>query len=208
MRARVRVLAATAPGLLPCLATGCGEAIVTAFDTRPSQARVHGEYLGLIFAAAYALIVNRIGISVWCFDHYDYISTAVVPYCLRYFILYTAKREGSASASVNHEATARGADAAPLQWAKPAGGVADGWQMGVSEIKPVASGRYLADCGWLTYHAASWLALYKGKAGKAGDGGWALPRARPAPLAALRRRRRSRTKRPRSTRAAAAVLAA
>ena len=31
MRARVRVLAATAPGLLPRLATGCGEAIVTAF---------------------------------------------------------------------------------------------------------------------------------------------------------------------------------
>ena len=30
--ARVRVLAATAPGLLPHLATGCGEAIVTAFD--------------------------------------------------------------------------------------------------------------------------------------------------------------------------------
>ena len=30
--ARVRVLAATAPGLLPRLATGCGEAIVTAFD--------------------------------------------------------------------------------------------------------------------------------------------------------------------------------
>ena len=28
----VRVLAATAPGLLPHLATGCGEAIVTAFD--------------------------------------------------------------------------------------------------------------------------------------------------------------------------------
>ena len=70
----VRVLAATAPGLLPCLATGCGEAIVTAFDTRPSQARVHGEYLGLIFAAAHVLI----WISVWCFD-YEYISTAVVP---------------------------------------------------------------------------------------------------------------------------------
>ena len=72
--ARVRVLAATAPGLMPCLATGCGEAIVTAFDPRPSQARVHGEYLGLIFAAAHVLI----WISVWCFD-YEYISTAVVP---------------------------------------------------------------------------------------------------------------------------------
>ena len=77
--ARVRALAATASGLLPRLATGCGEAIVTAFDPRSSHARVHGEYLGLIFAAAYALIVNRIGISVWCFDYYDYISTAVVP---------------------------------------------------------------------------------------------------------------------------------
>ena len=31
MGARVRVLAATAPGLLPHLATGCGEATVTAF---------------------------------------------------------------------------------------------------------------------------------------------------------------------------------
>ena len=45
-----------------------------------------------------------------------------------------------------------------------------GWQMGgVSEINPVASGRYLADCGWLTYHAASRLALYKGKAGEGGS---------------------------------------
>ena len=33
MGARVRVLAATAPGLLPHLATGCGEAIVTAFGS-------------------------------------------------------------------------------------------------------------------------------------------------------------------------------
>ena len=32
--ARVRVLAATAPGLLPRLATGCGEGIVTAFGPR------------------------------------------------------------------------------------------------------------------------------------------------------------------------------
>ena len=70
-----------------------------------------------------------------------------MPYCLRYFILYTAKREGSASASVNHEATARGADAAPLQWAKPAGGVADGvggyprsilWP--VDDTSPIADG--------------------------------------------------------------------
>ena len=34
MGARVRVLAATAPGLVPHLATGCGEAIVTASDPR------------------------------------------------------------------------------------------------------------------------------------------------------------------------------
>jgi hypothetical protein len=36
-RARVRVLAATAPGLLPRLATGCGEAIVMAFDPRTRE---------------------------------------------------------------------------------------------------------------------------------------------------------------------------
>jgi hypothetical protein len=47
--------------------------------------------------------------------------------------------------------------------------VADGGG-GVSEINPVASGRYLADCGWLTYHAASPLALYKGKEGERGAG--------------------------------------
>ena len=35
--ARVRVLAATAPGLLPRLATGCGETIVTAFDPRTRE---------------------------------------------------------------------------------------------------------------------------------------------------------------------------
>ena len=35
--ARVRVLAATAPGILPRLATGCGEAIVTAFDPRTRE---------------------------------------------------------------------------------------------------------------------------------------------------------------------------
>ena len=37
MGARVRVLAATAPGLLPRLATGCGEAIVMAFDPRTRE---------------------------------------------------------------------------------------------------------------------------------------------------------------------------
>ena len=52
---------------------------------RPSHARVHGEYLGLIFAAAHVLI----GISVWYFD-YDYISTAVVPLILH--TIYGKKR--------------------------------------------------------------------------------------------------------------------
>ena len=37
MRARVRVLAATAPGLLPRLATSCGETKVTAFDPRTRE---------------------------------------------------------------------------------------------------------------------------------------------------------------------------
>ena len=41
MGARVRVLAAAAPGLLPRLATGCGNAIVMAFDPRMR------EYMGL-----------------------------------------------------------------------------------------------------------------------------------------------------------------
>ena len=49
--ARVRVLAATAPGILPRLATGCGEAIVTAIDPRT---REYGESLGLVFAAEVA----------------------------------------------------------------------------------------------------------------------------------------------------------
>ena len=37
MGARVRVLAATAPGLLQRLATGCGETIVAAFDPRTRE---------------------------------------------------------------------------------------------------------------------------------------------------------------------------
>ena len=37
MRARVRDLAATAPGLLPRLATSCGETKVTAFDPRTRE---------------------------------------------------------------------------------------------------------------------------------------------------------------------------
>ena len=73
----------------------------------------------------------------------------VLRLCLRYCILYTAKREGSASASANHEATARGADAASLQWAKPASGVADGRGGGgyprsipwpVDDTSPIADG--------------------------------------------------------------------
>ena len=51
MGARVRVLAATAPGLLTHLATGCDEAIVTAFDPRMRGLRSgllvpHGECHG------------------------------------------------------------------------------------------------------------------------------------------------------------------
>ena len=61
-----------------------------------------------------------------------------MPYCLRYFILYTAKREGSASAS-------RGADAASLQWAKPAGGVADGGGYPRSILWPVDDTSPIAD---------------------------------------------------------------
>ena len=38
----VGVLAATAPGLLPRLATGCGEAIVTAFDPRTREYKGFG----------------------------------------------------------------------------------------------------------------------------------------------------------------------
>ena len=34
---RARVLAATEPGIFPRLATGCGEAIVTAFDPRTRE---------------------------------------------------------------------------------------------------------------------------------------------------------------------------
>ena len=46
MGARVRVLAATAPGLLPRLAMGCGEAIVTAFGphTRKYTVKALGLY--------------------------------------------------------------------------------------------------------------------------------------------------------------------
>ena len=57
MGARVRVLAATAPGLLPHLATGCGEAIVTAFD--PSTC----EYMD--FGAGCWLLLGS-AIGPWC----------------------------------------------------------------------------------------------------------------------------------------------
>ena len=46
--ARVCVLAATAPWFLPHLATGCGEAIVTAFDPRTRE--YMGLRIGLLFA--------------------------------------------------------------------------------------------------------------------------------------------------------------
>ena len=51
MGARVRVLAATAPGLLLRLATGCGGAIATAFDPRTH------EYTG--FGAGFWLLVEK-----------------------------------------------------------------------------------------------------------------------------------------------------
>ena len=42
VRARVRVLAVTAPGLLPPLATSCGEAKVTAFNPRTREYKGSG----------------------------------------------------------------------------------------------------------------------------------------------------------------------
>ena len=50
--ARVRVLAATAPGLLPRLATGCGEAIVTAFDPRTREYMGFGAGCWLLLGSA------------------------------------------------------------------------------------------------------------------------------------------------------------
>ena len=58
--ARVRVLAATAPGLWPNLATGCGEAIVTAFDPR-----MRDEYTGII-AGCWLLLGSAMGPSCAC----------------------------------------------------------------------------------------------------------------------------------------------
>ena len=60
---------AEAPRLLPRLATSCGEAILTAFGPGLWHARVHIQYLGLVFAAAHVFI----GISVWYFN-FNYFS--------------------------------------------------------------------------------------------------------------------------------------
>ena len=49
---RVRVLAATAPGLLPHLATACGEAIVTAFDPRTREYTGFGAGCWLLLGSA------------------------------------------------------------------------------------------------------------------------------------------------------------
>ena len=50
--ARVRVLAATAPGLLPRLATGCGVTIVMAFDTRTRECTGSGAGCWVILGSA------------------------------------------------------------------------------------------------------------------------------------------------------------
>ena len=71
---------AKAPRLLPRLATGCGEAILTAFGPRIWHERVRSQYLGLVFAAAHVFI----WISVWYFN-FNYFSSwycGVVPYIL------------------------------------------------------------------------------------------------------------------------------
>ena len=52
MRARVRVLAATAPGLLPRLATSCGETKVTAFDPRTREYTGFGAGCWLLLGSA------------------------------------------------------------------------------------------------------------------------------------------------------------
>ena len=59
VRARVRVLAATAPGLLPRLATSCGETKVTAFDPRTR------EYTGF-GAGCWLLLGGAMGPSCAC----------------------------------------------------------------------------------------------------------------------------------------------
>jgi hypothetical protein len=52
VRARVRVLAATAPGLLPRLATSCGETKVTAFDPRTREYTGFGAGCWLLLGSA------------------------------------------------------------------------------------------------------------------------------------------------------------
>ena len=52
MVARVRVLVATAPGLLPRLATGCGETIDTAFDPRTREYAGFGAGCWLLLGSA------------------------------------------------------------------------------------------------------------------------------------------------------------
>ena len=50
--ARVRVLAATAPGLVPRLAKGCGEATVTAVDPRTREYTGFGAGCWLLLGSA------------------------------------------------------------------------------------------------------------------------------------------------------------
>ena len=52
MGARVSVLAATAPGLLPHLATGCGEAIVAVFVPRTREYTGFGAGCWLLLGSA------------------------------------------------------------------------------------------------------------------------------------------------------------
>ena len=52
MEARVRVLASTAPGLLPRLATGCDETVVTAFDPRAREYTGFGAGCRLLLGSA------------------------------------------------------------------------------------------------------------------------------------------------------------
>ena len=52
MQARVRVLAATAPGLLPRLATSCGETKVTAFDPCTCEYMDFGADCSLLLGSA------------------------------------------------------------------------------------------------------------------------------------------------------------
>jgi len=57
--ARVRVLAATAPGIMPRHATGCGEAIVTAFEPRTREYTVKALALYRGFSVQRALCPKK-----------------------------------------------------------------------------------------------------------------------------------------------------